>query len=92
MTDSWARGSNGKDSARRPDASMQTQTRLKFGPELGRYGRKDGRRSVCVDTLGSGFDPNGPKLSKTDEMGRRVGVALMAYKYKHLIYRKKIKI
>ena len=36
----------------------------------------DGRRSVCVGALGPGFHPNGPKRSKTDQVGRRVGVAL----------------
>ena len=56
--------------------SIPTQTRPKFGTEMGQNRHKIRPLSVWVVALGAVFYPNGRNWTETDKMGRRVGVGL----------------
>lgn len=51
--------------------SAPTQTRPKFGPEMGRGRTKNGRLSVCVGALGRDFCPFRPKRTRGQNASAR---------------------
>ena len=73
----WTRVRKEEDANGARRTSVSTQTCHKFGTEIDQNGHKIRPPSVWVVSLGAVFYPNGQSWTQTDEMGRRVGVALI---------------